>query len=278
MLQLCHRHTPMATDMDYLDSWTAADQQPAPTLQVRKNGTVKWLRPDGKTQVTVEYRKEGGAVIPLRVHTILISTQHDEDVTNDQIHKEHVIKPVRSRGPSKTNAVPPGGMEIRPCSNLPGVCCGGPAVKDLGSCTGLTVVPRRVPLSILIRLGRERVSTITRFVSRVHPFQDEAFVGSHAGLPPEQAGGAGSSGPRAAFGGKPATVPSNALPRRRHPINDPTVVPTRCRPSLLNVTDRGIRLGLSCARGGARGVWKRLSDSDVSQAACSAGQACSLTP
>ena len=65
--------------------------------QVRKDGTVKWLRPDGKTQVTVEYKKEGGAVIPLRVHTILISTQHDEDVTNEQIHKdlmEHVIKPV----------------------------------------------------------------------------------------------------------------------------------------------------------------------------------------
>ncbi len=58
---------------------------------------MKWLRPDGKTQVTVEYKKEGGAVIPQRVHTILISTQHDEDVTNEQIHKdlmEHVIKPV----------------------------------------------------------------------------------------------------------------------------------------------------------------------------------------
>ena len=64
---------------------------------MRKDGTVPWLRPDGKTQVTVEYRKEGGAMIPLRVHTILISTQHNEDVTNDQIHKdlmEHVIKPV----------------------------------------------------------------------------------------------------------------------------------------------------------------------------------------
>jgi S-adenosylmethionine synthetase, central domain len=44
--------------------------------EVRKNGTVPWLRPDGKTQVTVEYKKEGGAMIPLRVHTILISTQH----------------------------------------------------------------------------------------------------------------------------------------------------------------------------------------------------------
>ena len=80
--------------------WTAANHRRTSVPQVRKNGTVKWLRPDGKTQVTVEYRKEGGAVIPLRVHTILISTQHDEDVTNDQIHKdlmEHVIKPVRVR-------------------------------------------------------------------------------------------------------------------------------------------------------------------------------------
>jgi S-adenosylmethionine synthetase len=65
--------------------------------QVRKDGTVPWLRPDGKTQVTVEYKKEGGAMIPIRVHTVLISTQHNEDVSNEQIHKdlmEHVIKPV----------------------------------------------------------------------------------------------------------------------------------------------------------------------------------------
>lgn len=140
-------------------------------LQVRKNGTCAWLRPDGKTQVgaawgmarlsgdpgpsppaclektpnrvgnsgmlgppptasyaaanlglptrpaqhpkthsapclfwpplppqvTVEYKKEGGAVVPLRVHTILISTQHNPDVSNDKIKEdlmEHVIKPV----------------------------------------------------------------------------------------------------------------------------------------------------------------------------------------
>jgi S-adenosylmethionine synthetase len=47
--------------------------------------------------VTVEYKKEGGAVVPVRVHTILISTQHNPDVTNETIHKElmqHVIKPV----------------------------------------------------------------------------------------------------------------------------------------------------------------------------------------
>jgi S-adenosylmethionine synthetase len=65
--------------------------------QVRKDGTVPWLRPDGKTQVSIEYKKEGGAMVPVRVHTILISTQHSPDVTNDQIAKdlqEHVIKPV----------------------------------------------------------------------------------------------------------------------------------------------------------------------------------------
>lgn len=55
------------------------------------------MRPDAKVQVTVEYRKEGLNLIPLRVHTILISCQHSPDVTNDQITKdlkEHVIKAV----------------------------------------------------------------------------------------------------------------------------------------------------------------------------------------
>jgi len=65
--------------------------------EVRKNGTCPWVRPDGKTQVTVEYKSVGGALTPLRVHTIVISTQHDAEVTNEQIHKdlrEHVINPV----------------------------------------------------------------------------------------------------------------------------------------------------------------------------------------
>ncbi|KAG2429225.1 hypothetical protein HXX76_010995 [Chlamydomonas incerta] len=65
--------------------------------EVRKDGTCPWLRPDGKTQVTVEYKREGGAMIPQRVHTILISTQHNPDVTNEKIREdlmEHVIKPV----------------------------------------------------------------------------------------------------------------------------------------------------------------------------------------
>lgn len=65
--------------------------------EVRKNGTCPWLRPDGKTQVTVEYDRIGGVVKPKRVHTILISTQHAENISNEEIAKqltEHVIKAV----------------------------------------------------------------------------------------------------------------------------------------------------------------------------------------
>ncbi|KAK8805460.1 hypothetical protein WA158_002116 [Blastocystis sp. Blastoise] len=64
---------------------------------VRKDGTLKWLRPDGKTQVTIEYKEEEGRMVPIRVHTIVISTQHEPDVTNEQIHQdimEYVIKPI----------------------------------------------------------------------------------------------------------------------------------------------------------------------------------------
>lgn len=65
--------------------------------ELRKAGAIKWLRPDAKSQVTVEYKMEGSEMIPLRVHTVVISTQHDPEVTNEDIRKdlmEHVIKTV----------------------------------------------------------------------------------------------------------------------------------------------------------------------------------------
>lgn len=61
---------------------------------VRKQGVLKYLRPDGKTQVTVEYDDNG---CPVRVDTVVVSTQHDPDATQAQIREdiiEHVVKPV----------------------------------------------------------------------------------------------------------------------------------------------------------------------------------------
>jgi S-adenosylmethionine synthetase len=61
--------------------------------EVRKSGALPWLRPDGKSQVTVEY--EGDR--PRRVHTVVVSTQHASTIDNDELHAEviqHVIKPV----------------------------------------------------------------------------------------------------------------------------------------------------------------------------------------
>ena len=53
--------------------------------EVRKNGTLPYLRPDGKTQVTVEYDENGK---PFRLDAVVLSTQHDENVTQEQIHED----------------------------------------------------------------------------------------------------------------------------------------------------------------------------------------------
>ena len=53
--------------------------------ELRKNGTLPYLRPDGKTQVTVEYDENG---VPARLDAVVLSTQHDPEVTQDQIHKD----------------------------------------------------------------------------------------------------------------------------------------------------------------------------------------------
>lgn len=62
--------------------------------EVRKNGTISYLRPDGKSQVSVEYDEKG---TPIRLEAVVLSTQHDPDVTQEQIHadiKKHVFDAV----------------------------------------------------------------------------------------------------------------------------------------------------------------------------------------
>ena len=62
--------------------------------KVRKDGTLNYLRPDGKTQVSVEYDEAGK---PVRLEAVVLSTQHDDDVTQEQIHediKKYVFDPI----------------------------------------------------------------------------------------------------------------------------------------------------------------------------------------
>ncbi|GAK67696.1 methionine adenosyltransferase [Moesziomyces antarcticus] len=61
----------------------------------RRDGTLGWLRPDSKTQVTVEYKKDGGATIPLRVDTVVISTQHAEEISTEDLRSEIMEKIVK---------------------------------------------------------------------------------------------------------------------------------------------------------------------------------------
>ena len=63
-------------------------------MKVRKDGTLPYLRPDGKSQVSVEYDEDGK---PIRLEAVVLSTQHDEAVTQEQIHadiKKHVFDPI----------------------------------------------------------------------------------------------------------------------------------------------------------------------------------------
>lgn len=62
--------------------------------EVRKDGTLPYLRPDGKSQVTVEYSEDG---VPLRLEAVVLSTQHNPEITQEQIHtdiKKYVFDPI----------------------------------------------------------------------------------------------------------------------------------------------------------------------------------------
>ena len=63
--------------------------------EARNNGTLPWLRPDTKTQVTIEYAHDNGGVKPLRVDTVVVSAQHGPEITTENLRKEILDKIVR---------------------------------------------------------------------------------------------------------------------------------------------------------------------------------------
>jgi S-adenosylmethionine synthetase len=78
-----------------------AHQLNSKIAELRRNGRLAWARPDSKTQVTCEYRMLRGACIPLRVHTVVISVQHSEDVTQEQLKQDLMDKVVKEVIPQK---------------------------------------------------------------------------------------------------------------------------------------------------------------------------------
>ncbi|KAF3079312.1 methionine adenosyltransferase sam2 [Orbilia oligospora] len=67
----------------------------------RRDGSLPWLRPDTKTQVTVEYENDHGAFIPRRVDTVVVSAQHSEDIDTPELRKEILEKIVKKTIPAK---------------------------------------------------------------------------------------------------------------------------------------------------------------------------------
>lgn len=91
----------------------------------RKSGAIPWLRPDTKTQVTIEYAHDGGAVVPLRVDTVVVSAQHREDITTEQLRKEIKHKIIEQVIPAKyldDRTVYHVGLAIRRALFLSSIC------------------------------------------------------------------------------------------------------------------------------------------------------------
>ncbi|TGO09917.1 hypothetical protein BTUL_0150g00230 [Botrytis tulipae] len=67
----------------------------------RRDGSLPWLRPDTKTQVTIEYKHDNGAVVPQKVHTVVVSAQHDENITTESLRKEILEKIIKKVIPAE---------------------------------------------------------------------------------------------------------------------------------------------------------------------------------
>jgi S-adenosylmethionine synthetase len=84
----------------------------------RRDGSLPWLRPDTKTQVTVEYKHDNGAVVPLRVHTVVVSAQHAETISTEMLRKEIKEKIIKKVIPAKYLTE----ETIYHVSRVPGIC------------------------------------------------------------------------------------------------------------------------------------------------------------
>jgi len=95
----------------------------AKLAELRRNGTFWWARPDSKTQVTCEYLFDRGAAIPLRVHTVVVSTQHSDEISLEELRSEVMEKVIKQ-------VIPPKFLDrrtvyhINPCGKF---VIGGPA-------------------------------------------------------------------------------------------------------------------------------------------------------
>ena len=77
-----------------------AHQMNRKIAELRRDGTLWWARPDSKTQVTAEYQFEKGALVPLRVHTVVVSCQHSEKVTLEVLRKD-ILEVIKTCIPEK---------------------------------------------------------------------------------------------------------------------------------------------------------------------------------
>jgi len=99
-----------------------AHQMNKKIADLRRDGTLWWARPDSKTQVTAEYMFEGGACVPIRVHTVVVSCQHSEKVTLEALRKDIMEKVVMTTIPKKYLDADTK-YHINPCGNF---VIGGP--------------------------------------------------------------------------------------------------------------------------------------------------------
>ena len=90
--------------------------------ELRRNGSLWWARPDSKTQVTAEYTFEGGACVPIRVHTVVVSCQHSNKVKLKELRNDIMEKVVHTTIPEKYLDADTK-FHINPCGNF---VIGGP--------------------------------------------------------------------------------------------------------------------------------------------------------